>query len=166
MRQRPAILLCLASLQLSSCAKSDTTPTPLNTMVITQEPLVGSTIVVPEGTPPGAFFVRGTNQFPVTVVFSSGTEQPFARLSVYLMTGDGACGQNLPDSPTWSPFPKGQSFTYTVTGFQVYRLPCDVTAIRAVLQTRTDTHNNAPPTTGEIVADATKAATYRLVPPQ
>ena len=135
-------------------------------MAVTQEPLAGSTIVVPVGTPPGAFFVRGTNQFPVTVAFSSSAEHAFARLNVYLMTGDISCGQNLPDSPTWSPFPKGQSVTYTVTGFQVFSLPCNVTAIRAVLQTRTDVHNNAPPLASEIVADATMADTYHLVPPQ
>jgi hypothetical protein len=99
-------------------------------------------------------------------MFSSGAEQPFARLNVYLMNGDIVCGQNLPDSPTWSPFPKGQSVTYTVTGFQVFSLPCSVSAIRAVLHTRTDLHNNAPPLTSEIVSDATMAVSYRLVPLQ
>jgi hypothetical protein len=162
-RIRAAILLCLATLHWSACSKSDTSPTPVSMMTIAQQPPAGSTIVVPVGTPPGAFFTRGTNQFPVTVTFSSGAKQPFARLNVYLMTGDITCGQNLPDSPTWSPFEAGQSVTYTVTGFQIFSLPCNVTAIRAVLQTRTDLHNNLPPTASEIVADATVATTYRLV---
>jgi hypothetical protein len=82
---------------------------------------------------------------------------PWAQLSVYLVSGEGGiefCGLNDPDAPTWRFLPSGWTTTYTVTGFQVYRLPCEVTGIRAMLHMR----NNGlrlPPTPTETIAEAT-----------
>jgi hypothetical protein len=80
------------------------------------------------------------------------------------MTADPAapCGQNLPDWPTWRPFLSGATVTYTVTGFQVFRLPCEVTGIRAIFNTREDLHLGGFPPPGDIVADATFPAVYHL----
>ena len=75
----------------------------------------------------------------------------------YLLTGGTSteyCGENGPDGPTWSFLTPGWTTTYTVTGFRVYRLPCEVTGIRAMLHMR----NNGliiPPTPSETIAEAT-----------
>ena len=62
---------------------------------------------------------------------TSNRELPWAQLNVYVLTADGYCGQNLPDAPTWGPFAKGQAQSVTISGFQVYRTPCEVTGVRA-----------------------------------
>jgi hypothetical protein len=116
---------------------------------------------VSEGSPPGAFIVRGSGQIAVGLAIRSAREAPWAQLNVYLLSGDGYCGQNLPDSPTWGPFVAGQTVAYTVTGFQVYRLPCDVTGIRAMLHSR-NTGLLIPPTASETIAEATVSVTYQL----
>ena len=96
--------------------------------------------------------VRGSCRFPITV--SAWTSRlPWAQLSVYLMTADGSyCGQNLPDAPTWGPFGARQTETLTITGLQVFRLPCAVTGVHVYLHMR----NNGlliPPTTSETAAE-------------
>jgi hypothetical protein len=91
-------------------------------------------------------------------------EVPRAQLNVYLLTGEGGsdyCGQNTPDSPTWGPLPAGWTTTYTVTGFRVYRLPCEVTGIRAMLHTRND-GRLTPPTPDETIAESTVAVRYQI----
>jgi hypothetical protein len=72
------------------------------------------------------------------------------------------CGQNLPDWPTWRPFARGQTVTYAVTGFQVFSLPCEVTGIRAVFNTRDDVNLGGIPPTNFIVADTTLPVVYHL----
>ncbi len=61
---------------------------------------------------------------------------PWAQLYVYLLSGSDYCGQNLPDAPTWGFLTAGWTTTYTVTGFQVYSLPCDVTGVQVFFHTR------------------------------
>jgi len=71
------------------------------------------------------------------------------------------CGENGPDSPTWSFLPSGWTENYTVTGFRVFRLPCDVTGIRAMLHMR----NNGlvgPPIASETIAEATMPVSYQI----
>ena len=124
-------------------------------------PSSGSTVAVPQAFPyilPGGVVIpAGSGLISVGLSMTSAHEVPWAQLSVYLLTGDGRmdyCGQNSPDAPTWKFLPAGWSTTYTVTGFRVYRLPCDVTGIRAMLHMR----NNGlliPPTETETVAEAT-----------
>ena len=102
-------------------------------------PASGSTIHVTVGAPPGLFIPRGSGQLSIPITVTSAREVPWAQLYVYLMTGPNAndyCGQNLPDAPTWAPFLKGQTVTMTISGFQVARLPCEVTGLRAFLHTR------------------------------
>ena len=120
-----------------ACSGHDASPTPVvttSTVALTSPmPATGSTLM-PIGTPPGTFFTRGSGQFGVTVTITAGQDLPFAQLAMFLLTpgnADGYCGQNLPDWPTWRPFARGQTVTLTVTGFQVFSLPCEVTGIRA-----------------------------------
>jgi hypothetical protein len=50
----------------------------------------------------------------------------------------------------------------TVTGFQVFRLPCEVTGIRAVFNTRDDLSLGGLPPANQIIADSTLAVIYHL----
>ncbi len=74
---------------------------------------------------------------------------------------DSYCGQNLPDAPTWAPFLKGQTAIATITGFQVFRLPCDVTGIRAFLHTR-NPGLLTPPIATDTVAEGSMTVSYHL----
>jgi len=71
------------------------------------------------------------------------------------------CGQNLPDAPTWAPFLKAQTESVTITGFQVFRLPCDVTSLHAYLHTR-NTGLLTPPISTDIVAEGTINVSYHI----
>jgi hypothetical protein len=154
----PAFLALLASACGSVTGPDDP---PVNRVTFAGTvPRTDSTLIVPAEWPyiiPGGVVIpRGSGFLPVGLTVASGRDVPWARLSVYLLTGDtttSICGQNDPDAPTWGGLPAGWSTTYTVTGFRVYRLPCEVTGIRAVLHTR----NNGlltPPLPSEIVAEA------------
>jgi hypothetical protein len=166
---RAATALLLASLSIPGCSGKDEGPTgpspPARIVITSSTPASGSTLT-PPGTPPGAFFNRGSGQFGVTITVTGGQELPFAQLAVFLLTSDEStyCGQNLPDWPTWRPFARGQTVTYTVTGFQVFRLPCEVTGIRAIFNTRESLNLGGIPPVSQIVADATLPVVYHLRP--
>jgi len=131
-------------------------------------PPSGSTVVVPADIPAnslgGVVIPRNSGLVSVRPSSISGHDVPFARLNVYLLTGGTTseyCGLNDPDAPTWQFLTPGWTTTYTVTGFTVYRLPCDVTGIRAMLHMR----NNglfAPPTPSETVVEATALVSFLL----
>jgi hypothetical protein len=162
--------VAFAALLVTACDRRAAAPTvpsvplvPTSIVITSANPASGSTLT-PSGTPPGTFFTRGSGQFGVTVTATSGQELPFAQLAVFLLTSDEAsyCGQNLPDWPTWRPFVRGQTVTYTVTGFQVFRLPCEVTGIRAIFNTRDDLHVGGFPSANQIIADSTLPVVYHL----
>ena len=164
---RAAALLLVAALT-PACGDNDSSPTvvvaPSTVTLTSPSPAPGSTLM-PIGTPPGTFFTRGSGQFGVTVTITAGQDLPFAQLAVFLLTTQneaGYCGQNLPDWPAWRPFARGQTVTYTVTGFQVFSLPCEVTGIRAVFNTRDDLHLGGVPPANFIVADTTLPVVYHL----
>ena len=103
----------------------------------------------------------GSGLISVSLSMHSAHEVPWAQLNVYLLSGSDDCGQNLPDSPTWGFLPAGWTDSYTVSGFQVYRLPCDVTGVRAMLHTR----NNGlltPPLASETIAETTTSTSFRI----
>src|SRR6266436_6181465 len=116
---RTAVGLLVASLVFPGCAGNDggpSAPSSAASVVISSSaPASGSTLA-PGGTPPGAFFQRGTGTFGVTISVTATQQLSFAQLAVFLLTSDDAvyCGQNLPDWPTWRPFAAGQTVTYTV----------------------------------------------------
>jgi hypothetical protein len=162
------IAFVLIAVGLSACGGGNPSipspPTAVSSVVIAgATPAAGSTIVVPERYPyvlPGGVVIPpGSGLISVKLSLTSAHDVPWARLNVYLLTGGTTseyCGENGPDAPTWSFLTPGWTTTYTVTGFRVYRLPCEVTGIRAMLHMR----NNgliAPPLPSETVADATVA---------
>src|ERR1041385_2724687 len=146
MRIAPTLAL-IVSLIIAGCGASPTTPS--NTMAssgtsaptgitFTSETPAGSTITtIQRGV---AYFIdRGSGQLTMTMDIRSPREVPYAALWVYLLTnqnGRDYCGQNLPDAPTWGPFPANQTYTVTISGWQLGIPPCEVTAVRAMLHTR------------------------------
>ena len=132
-------------------------------------PRARSTVVIPSFypyiVPGGVAFPPGSGLLSVGLSMRLTRDVPRAQLNVYLMTGDQAsdyCGQNSPDAPAWGPLPAGWTRTYTVTGFRVYRLPCQVTAIRAMLHTRADNGLLIPPSPEETIAEATIPVGYEI----
>ena len=162
----PTRLLAVVFLILLVAACDDASPTSpsdsagsLKIGAIT--PASGGTVTT-TGALPGAMIVRGSGQLSIPITVSAGRELPWAQLSVYLMTADGTyCGQNMPDAPTWGPFRRNDTATVTITGFQVGRLPCAVTGVRAYLHTR----NNGlliRPTASETAAEGSATANFTI----
>lgn len=115
------------------------------------------------GTPPGAFIDRGSGKLSIPITVEAGADESVARLFVYLKDESGVtCGQNLPDTPDFAPLEKGEVHTFTVTGFQIYRLPCEVFSIRAVLHRRASVNLNTEITPTELIAEATLTARYSV----
>lgn len=167
MRNVTIAVLLLCGVGLAGCG-SPTSATPVepepvvDSLVIgTPSPSSGATIVISTGTPPGAFILPGSGQLSVPITLISARELPFAQLYVFLLSGDGYCGQNLPDTPTWSPLAAGRSMSFNITGFQVYRLPCEVTGLRVMLHTR-NSGTLTPPTAAETVIEKTLAVSYHI----
>ena len=128
----------------------------------TPTPASGATIQT-TGTTPGAFIERGSGKLSLPIVVEAGSDEPDTRVFVYLKNeADGTCGQNLPDTPGWAPLRRGEVHHYTVTGFQVFSLPCEVASIRAVLHRRASRNLNTEITAGELIAEATLAVRYSL----
>src|SRR5262245_19783019 len=159
-------LVCLAA---NGCG-SPTSPGAPDALAISgASPSRGSSVVVPPQYPyntvGGVVVPPGSGLLSVSMTMSVEHDVPWAQLSVYLLTGgtnDQYCGQNLPDSPTWQFLTPGWKTNVTVTGFQIYRLPCDVTGFRAMLHMR----NNGllvPPSASETISENSVATTVRLV---
>ena len=156
-----SVAAVMAALITSACG-SPSEPSAVRGLTISMPtPAPGSVIPV---TLNGSqyFLARGSGLFSIPITVSSDRDVPWAQLSVYLYDGSpglGYCGQNMPDAPTWGPFSKGQTASVTISGFQISRVPCQVTSIRAWLHTR----NNGvltPPTGSETVADGNLAVSY------
>ena len=160
-------LACMCVMALVSACGGDTPTAPSGVGTITFQqvtPSAGGTITIAEGNPPGAFIVRGSGQLSIAMRIQSARNADWAQLNVYLLTGntaDSYCGQNLPDSPTWGPWAGRRDVQVTVTGFQIYRLPCDVTGIRAMLHVRQG-GLLTPPVTTQTLAEGIQPLLYYL----
>ena len=151
----------IATLVTIGCG-SPTAPSSVRSLTISPPtPAPGSVVPV---TLNGSqyFLARGSGLFAVPIAVSSDRDVPWAQLYVYLYDGSpglGYCGQNLPDAPTWGGFSKGQRASVTITGFQVFRVPCHVTSIRAWLHTR-NSGLLTPPTESETIATGSLTVSY------
>ena len=163
--------LVVALLLAVGCGGSATSPAaPANSSVVISatSPSSGGTVVVPPQYPHyelgGVVLPRESGLISVSLSISSAREVPFGQMNVYLLTGaqgSDYCGQNLPDSPTWQSLPPGWTTTHTVSGFQVYRLPCAVTGVRAIFHTR-NSGALLPPTAAETIAEATLPVSIQI----
>ncbi len=164
----PPALLALGWL-CSGCGNTPSDPTPPASVTIQAvTPAPGSTVVIPRDyvfyVPGGVVLPRGSGLVSVDVSLRSAAPVSWAQLSIYLLTGGQSstyCGQNAPDAPTWGQLPQGWTTRYTVTGFRVSSLPCDVTGVRVMLHTR----NNGlltPPSPSETIAEATYPVSFRI----
>lgn len=162
----PTRLLAVVFLTLLVAACDEDPPTSpsrgrSNLTIGAISPASGGSVTT-TGALPGAMIVRGSGQVSIPINVSAGRELQWAQLSVYLMTADGSyCGQNLPDAPTWGPFGANDTASVTISGFQVFRLPCSVTGVRAYLHTR----NNGlliPPTASETAAEGSATANFTI----
>jgi hypothetical protein len=154
----------------SSCGEpTSTRPSPTAISFGSLFPANGSSVTIPERYPynqiGGVVLPPGSGVLSVPLTISSARALPLARLNVYMLTGGSAteyCGQNLPDSPSWTSLPANWTTTVDITGFQVYRLPCDVTALRVMLHSRSDTHLAIPPSAAETIVEATLPVSIAL----
>ena len=64
----------------------------------------------------------------------------------------------------WTALPRGET-RFEVTGFRVYRLPCEVTGVRVMLHTRPDNGLLIPPSAGETLAEVTVPVRYVIRQP-
>jgi hypothetical protein len=162
--------LVVLGLLSPGCGDGPTAPEslPSSMEIRAVSPASGGTVVLPEEY---IFYGGGgvvvppqSGHISVSLAMRSAHSVPWVQLNVYLLTGgqnSTYCGQNTPDSPTWSSLPAGWTTTVTVTGFRVYSLPCDVTGIRAMLHTR---NNGAmtPPRPNETIAEATVPVSFQI----
>lgn len=157
-----SLVLCgVGSLAGAGCGDSGTSPSDTSTLTI-GTPTPAATAALPVITATGGLLARGSGQLSIPISLSAGREVPWAQLSVYLLSADGYCAQNLPDAPTWGPLRRGQRESVVISGFQVFRDRCEVTGIRAMLHLR----NNGlltPPTASETIAEATRSVSWTLV---
>jgi hypothetical protein len=163
---RSLTLVVLGLLASGGCSHSPSTPEVQTGLAITAaSPPSGGTVLVPAQYPfnaiGGVVLPPQSGLISVSLSIQVAHDVPWAQLYVYLLSGSDYCGQNLPDAPTWGFLPSGWTTSYTVTGFQVYRLPCDVTGVQAFFHTR----NNGlliPPTAAETIAQATAPASFQI----
>jgi hypothetical protein len=165
MPRRSLTLVVLGLLEFG-CGDSPSAPEAQTSLVVTAvSPPSGSTVVVPVQYPVnaigGVVLPPQSGLISVSLSLEIAHDVPWAQLYVYLLSGSDYCGQNLPDAPTWGFLPASWKTSYTVTGFQVYKLPCDVTGVQAFFHTR----NNGlliPPTAAETIAEATAPAAFQI----
>ena len=158
-------LLSVLALSVVACSGSGNEPTPVANLTIdTPSPAAGSSI---QTTLNGSqyFIARGSGLFSIPITVTSDRDVPYAALWVYLGTGQNTpefCGMNLPDAPTWGPFPKGQTVSVTITGFQVSRVPCTITKLTAYLHTRNTNMGGSllPPIASETIVQGARDVSY------
>lgn len=151
------VVLAAALLAVSCSPLSEpSVSTGSNALVVTGvTPGAGATVPVVVGGQPGMALPRGAGLVRVSVDVTSSASLVDTRLYVALVEQGGrVCATNLPDQPTWPPESRGIRATYHIDGFQVFRVPCEVASIRAVLLHRADLLNLQTPQPDEILAES------------
>jgi hypothetical protein len=133
------------ALTAAACGSSTgpSTPTVTSVRVTRVAPDGGGPLMLPPTlpyiVPGGVVLPKADGLMRVDVALTSAEPLSWARLNVYLLTGGTTteyCGMNDPDAPTWRDLPAGWSTTVSITGYRVYRVPCDVTGVRVMLHWR------------------------------
>ena len=158
------ILAALVAALGAACSDTPASPTGNDSSLVfgALTPGSGATLIT-TGATPGAFITRESEQLwiPITIRFESN--ESTARLFVYLKDQNGiSCGQNVPDAPDFGPLEDDTVQTYTVRAFQVFRLPCEVASIRAVLHRRVSRNLNTEILPGELIAEHSMPVRYSV----
>jgi hypothetical protein len=161
-------LLILAFVLAGACDGSPSGPGANSLTITSTSPAAGTSVTLPPSyvfyVPGGVVVPPGSGHLSAKVTMSVVDSVPWAQLNVYLLTGgtnNEYCGQNTPDAPTWQFLKRGWSATVNVTGFRIYRLPCDVTGIRAILHMRNN-GSGLPPTGADVVAEMSVPTNIRI----
>lgn len=164
MRKWLVLMLILAA----GCGSSPTEPAGNAVTISATSPASGATVTLPQSlifhVPGGVVIPPGSGHLSANINLSVVDSVPWAQLNVYLLTGGTSneyCGQNSPDAPTWQFLKRGWSTNVNITGFRVYRLPCDVTGFRAILHMRNN-GNAMPPTGADVIAEMTVPTSIRI----
>ena len=164
--------VCLAA-SLHGCGGDSDTPTdpspPTAVTIEMTSPSSGGAAVIPPTYPynqiGGVVMPKGSAVITVRTALSLANASSFAQLSIFLVSnasGTEYCAENAPDSPTWRNLPAGWTTNYTVTGFQVFRVPCTVIGVRAILHSRDDPHAGGPPRPEQIIAETTLPVSIQI----
>jgi hypothetical protein len=162
-----AVAVCAALASAACTDSAATSPSPTrstrNIVLLNASPPPGSTIPMTQNG--SAFFILPRNgALSLTFSIVAHREVPWAQLYVYLLTNDSRdtyCGQNLPDVPSWGPFPAFDPVTVSITGFEMFRSSCDVTGVRAMLHLR-DNGSLIPPAPSQTIAEGIFTVRYHL----
>jgi len=169
MRNSSSTRIYLFLLLAALAAGCDEAAPTMSTLTINSVTPSSGTVRPTRGSPPGVFIDRGSGALSIDMTILPAREASWAQIYVYLLTADAPagglnyCGQNLPDAPTWGPLRAFRTERVTISGFQVFRVPCDVVGIRAMLHTR-NTGLLLPPNASETVAEATTTVSLRILP--
>jgi hypothetical protein len=167
-RALTSLLLCGLTASCGSSLESPSPATDSVTVSATSFGPGGSVVIPPEyvyNELGGVVLRKDSGVMSVTASLASARDQAFGQLSIYLLSANGNgeyCAQNNPDSPTWRSLPAGWSTTYTVTGFQVFRLPCTVSGLRVMFHTRDNVHLGLPPTAAETLVEVTVPTNFTI----
>lgn len=164
MRARSLSLLLIAALAAACSEDSPTEPSSQQAGIVPGNvvPASGGSVTA-TGQVPGAFVLPGSGSLAVPLTLSARRDLEFAELLVFLEDADGGeCAANHPDRPTWAPFRASRWEAVTITGFQVWWLPCPVARVHVYLHTRNDPHAGTRPPADLIVAEAIIPASFTI----
>ena len=164
MRARLLSLVLMAAIAAACGEDSPTEPSSQQAGIVAGNVVPANGGSVPAtGQVPGAFVQRGSGSVAVPLTVSARHDLPFAELMIFLEDANGdECAANNPDRPTWAPFRASRWESVTVTGFQVWRLPCPVARVHVYLHTRNNPHLLTRPPADLIVAEATIPASFTI----
>lgn len=161
------ILVGFSGCNKSSVPTGPSQPQVTSLNVTSYSPPSGSTIVIPAQYPynqvGGVVLPAGSGVITVSGTLSLAQDEAYAQLNIYLLTGSGAtyCGQNLPDSPVWYNLKSGWTANFSISGWQIYNLPNDVTGLRVMLHRR-QSGNLTPPTDGQTIVETTIPVSWKI----
>lgn len=156
---RSASLVVLAVFA-AACGDGNPAAPDYSRIAVSLPPNQPRTVAIPDSfpyvVPGGVLLPKGSGLLSIDVWAALGRPAPRAELALYLMSEDDGgeyCGQNSPDAPVFLHREEGSAIRYTVTGFRIHTLPCDVRGVRAILHTRIDPQLLTPPTADQTIVE-------------
>lgn len=167
-----AAICAVVALSLLSCGSPNAPSDPVaasKVVIDASASTTGGAVVIPStytyNEIGGVVLPLQSGLLSARVTLSLARAATFGQVSIYLLNSGSSteyCGQNSPDSPTWRNLPAGWTTTYTITGFQVYRLPCAVTGLRVLFHSRDNPNLLLPPQGAEVIAETTLPTSFLI----